>query len=180
MKCPICESERNESQNTEAFQFRKNRHCKQCGTIWTPGAPRWAAALSVICGVLVCLFGGLLLFTSDHSESPHARILVLEEAACLVLVAGPGAIWYGLKNIQGGAHDVIIKAGSIAEYAPQSDVSPRSEIRLYHLLVAVALPPVALVWGLLSLMRERFRAGALMILISSLEIGAWIAYQVNK
>ena len=79
-QCPVCHSTRikqfNGSQFKKGLQLFKNRVCEDCGTVWQPECPTWAAVFLVIAGIL--LGSGWLAiqyFTTAGFEQVNALML---------------------------------------------------------------------------------------------------------
>jgi hypothetical protein len=197
-KCPSCQADDVKTLGTSSvFQFGRDRLCNRCGTTWRPACPRWGAwTASVAGGIVLIMWLGcvvfFLTFLSTRHEwlifgipverDLHSRLLFCAWVTIYcspVWVVGISIFIYGVRVICGKAGGVeILHPGSReatsrgVSTAPQavSQTQRTSEVKRYHIAVALILPFVGLPWGLLCLMREKARVGLTLMGLSLVPI----------
>ncbi len=114
MICPECSSSRTAAikQNSLAFQFRANRQCTDCGAVWSPACPRWAALLSIFFGggLALPIAAGLVSAIGSGEMKPGKDGFVFGVMIWVgICVASISALFYGVRNLggQGGKVDMI-------------------------------------------------------------------------
>lgn len=96
--CPQCGSTQQsvKAKTSTGFQFASNRRCLNCGCIWTPRCPTWAAIASLLAGVFVMLFCAamaLARFRYEHASVP------IEMLFPFALIGGTAAV-YGISVLR--------------------------------------------------------------------------------
>ena len=76
MECPKCASQHARTVKPKslfAVQFRADRECGDCGTRWSPEAPRWAGLFSVVVALFLG-FVAMVFFLSGFYDALRAHM----------------------------------------------------------------------------------------------------------
>jgi len=180
--CPACNSTDLEVilSSSGRMQFLNDRKCNRCGTRWTPPCPRWAAWLAVTVGALsfAAVVAGVVASHMTGQIGPAHRGYVAGMVLWTeVLLAALGSVVYGACVLAGATGGLAIKPAdgpapqAVPAAAGKAAARPGGPgVRWFHFAAAALLPIVGLPWGLVELLRERWKPGLLLTGLSVLSL----------
>ena len=117
--CPVCGSDetRSTKQTVPGFQWGNDRKCLPCGTVWTPGQPRWIAVAAIVFAVFCLLVAGAGTVLFFVAEKPRRFTLggfnfgMAMALWFIFLIGGVAALGFAVAVFRGEKGPQIRKSG---------------------------------------------------------------------